>query len=913
MGRPTIRRVLIVEDDEGLNKLAQKALRRAGFHADGVLTGAEAVERVAADAGWALLLDQKLPDMTGTEVIQSLMDRGCRVPFVAMTGHGDERTAVEMMKLGARDYLTKGLDLPDLLPEVFRRLFRELETERRLARAEEALRDSEKLFRTVFEQAAVGVAQVMPDGRFMNVNDRFCEIVGYTKDEMRALTFRDITHPEDLYLDEENVARVVGGETDAFEIEKRYLHKDGHAVWIKLFSNVVRSEAGEVRYAVAAVTDITRSREAEGKLRESEERYRTILETAPISIIIFKQGVIEYVNEAGCAIMGGKGQEDFKGRSVFDFVHPDSKSFIERRAANLKEGRFNPPADVKAVRLDGEPVFVQSTSLPFTYQGEPAVLLMSVDITERKRAETALRESERQKDLILNSTAEMVTYYDNDLRVIWANRASGESVGKSPEELAGAHCYEVWHRRHEPCKECPVLQARDAKAPRQGEMRTPDGRYWLLRGYPVLDDAGEVVALVELGQDVTEHKLAEEERQKLQAQLTQAQKMESVGRLAGGVAHDFNNMLSVIMGHTEMALHGTDPAHPIHAKLREIHKAAQRSANLTRQLLAFARKQMVTPRVLDLNETIEGMLKMLRRLIGEDIDLVWSPSTGLWPVKMDPSQIDQILANLCVNARDAIRGVGKIGIETANVVLDKASRPDPPEFVPGEYVSMAVSDNGCGMDGETLERLFEPFFTTKGVGEGTGLGLATVYGIVKQNNGFIDVDSKPGRGTTLKIYLPRHATRVEKSREEDSGPLPGGGHETVLLVEDEPSILAMTSAMLKHLGYTALTAAAPEEALRLAEEHAGEIHLLVTDVIMPKMNGRELATKLQSLYPHMACLFMSGYTANVIAAHGVLDDGMHFIQKPFSMRGLGTKVREALDGEKRHVPRNVAPRPGRSP
>jgi CheY-like chemotaxis protein len=289
------------------------------------------------------------------------------------------------------------------------------------------------------------------------------------------------------------------------------------------------------------------------------------------------------------------------------------------------------------------------------------------------------------------------------------------------------------------------------------------------------------------------------------------------------------------------------------------------------------------------------MLKMLRRLIGEDIDLAWMPGKNLWPVKMDPSQIDQILANLSVNARDAIEGVGKITIETLDITFDEAYCAAHTDFTPGEYVLLAVSDDGCGMDKETQSKLFEPFFTTKAVGEGTGLGLATVFGAVKQNNGFINVYSEPGHGTTFKIYLPRHMGKAEQIQAKGLASPAERGHETILLVEDEQAILEMTTMMLKHLGYRVLAASTPCEAIRLAEQHAGELHLLMTDVVMPEMNGRDLARRLLSLYPDIKRLFMSGYTANVIAHHGVLEEGVHFIQKPFSMMNLADKLRETLD------------------
>jgi CheY-like chemotaxis protein len=370
--------------------------------------------------------------------------------------------------------------------------------------------------------------------------------------------------------------------------------------------------------------------------------------------------------------------------------------------------------------------------------------------------------------------------------------------------------------------------------------------------------------------------------------------MESIGRLAGGVAHDFNNMLSVILGYACLGILESDPTQPLHSYLTEIHTAAERSAGLTQKLLTFARKQTITPEVLDLNDTVGGMFKVLQRLIGENIFLNWQPAANLHHVKVDPTQIDQILVNLCANARDAISDTGKITIETEKVSIDKDYCSHHAGIVPGEYVRLVVSDDGCGMDLEMLPHIFEPFFTTKGIAEGTGLGLATVYGAVKLNNGFIYVDSEPGSGTTFSIYLPQHAGGAEQAKESAAETAPGG-QETIMLVDDEQAILDMTTMFLTRQGYTVLQTNSPAEAIRLAAEHEGEISLLISDVIMPEMNGKELATNLLVPYPHLKCLFMSGYTANVIAHHGMLDKGVNFIQKPFSLPALANKVREILD------------------
>ncbi len=384
---------------------------------------------------------------------------------------------------------------------------------------------------------------------------------------------------------------------------------------------------------------------------------------------------------------------------------------------------------------------------------------------------------------------------------------------------------------------------------------------------------------------------AEQERERVEAQLRQAQKMEAVGRLAGGVAHDYNNMTNVIMGYAELALEVVDARSPLHGDLLQIQEAARRSMEITRQLLAFARCQAIAPRVLDLNQTVEGMLKMLRRLIGEDVELIWRPGETVWPVKLDPSQTDQILANLCVNARDAIDGVGAIMIETSNTVFDADYCALHQGFVPGEYAQLAVSDDGCGMEAHTLNKIFEPFFSTKALGKGTGLGLATVYGIVKQNNGFINVYSEPGKGTALRLYFPRAVGETVEAPTETlpSAPLRGQG-QTVLLVEDEIAILNLAKRMLEQLGYDVLAANTPSKAVEIARRHHGAVDLLITDVIMPELNGRDLAARISALFPTVKILYMSGYTANVIIHRGVLDKDVHLIQKPFSTKEFAAKV-----------------------
>ena len=411
-------------------------------------------------------------------------------------------------------------------------------------------------------------------------------------------------------------------------------------------------------------------------------------------------------------------------------------------------------------------------------------------------------------------------------------------------------------------------------------------------------DVQQLELLMNQWWEVIRRKRLYKEKNRIETQLNQAQKMESVGRLAGGVAHDFNNKLSVINGFAELAMEMIDPADPLHETIQEIHTAGKKSADIVRQLLAFALKQTISPVLLNLNDTISSMLKMLQRLIGENINLEWHPGNNLWPVKIDPSQVDQVMANLAVNARDAISDVGKLTIETKNTIVDADYCKSLPEAIPGRYVMLAVSDDGCGMEKEVQDFLFEPFFTTKEIGKGTGLGLPTIYGIVKQNKGFINVYSEPGEGTTFKLYLPsrEEGTSFLQSAKESTGHTPTGT-ETILVVEDENTILQMSKQMLERLGYTVETAGTPAEAWQISKQYDGTIHLLLTDVIMPEMNGRDLSSQLIQTHPGVKTLYMSGYTADVIAHHGVIDEGVQFIQKPFSLKDLAVKVREVLEQE----------------
>ena len=623
-------------------------------------------------------------------------------------------------------------------------------------------------------------------------------------------------------------------------------------------------------------------------LQDSEKRYRRLFESAQDGILILDAdtGKVVDVNPFLLQLLGYS-YDAIWGQHIWELGVFKDIAASKDAFKILQDNEYIRYEDLPLETLDRRPIAVEFVSNVYLVDHSKVIQCNIRDITARKRAE-----GERKRLMAaIEQAGEVIVITDVEGIIQFVNPAFERTTGYSREEAIGRNTGifksgeqdELFYRDlWDTISSGRTWAGRMVNKRKDGTLYTEESTI-----SPVRDTSGRIVNYVAVKRDITE-------QLRLAAQFQQAQKMEAVGILAGGVAHDFNNILSVILGHAELALSKMDPDQPLHAHLEEIFKAAMRSTDIIRQLLAFARKQTIDPKVFDLNETVENMLKMLRRLIGEDIHLVWRPESGLWHLKMDPSQVEQILANLCVNARDAIADVGKVTIETGNAVFDETYCAHNDGFVAGEFVLLAVTDDGCGMDKEILDQIFEPFFTSKGVGKGTGLGLSTVYGIVKQNNGFINIYSEPGQGTTFKIYLPRYAGQTVDTRREGVDEIPLSGGETVLLVEDDPALLEVAEMMLEKLGCQVLAAGTPGEAIRLAEEHAGEIQLLITDVVMPEMNGRGLAEQLRSFYPSMKILFMSGYAANAITHRGVLDEGVNIIQKPFSMRLLAVKVRDAL-------------------
>ena len=758
----------------------------------------------------------------------------------------------------------------------------------------------EQNYRTLFQRMMDGFAvhELIRDEaghpvdyRFVAVNPAFERMTGLCAADVTGRSIREVMPGiEQHWID--TYSRVV--ETGV------PVHFERHAEQFGKYFDVAAFRPAINQFATI-IQDITPRKQTERALQESERKYHSltddVLDTTEVGIFILDAAFnIVWVNRT----MGrffcferdeviGKPKRDLIRQSIAR-IFEDPDGFARKVLATYDNNTYSEKFECHVLAGEGrEERWLQHWSQPVRsglYAG--GRVEHYYDITERKQNEA------QQKRLVsaLEQSGESVMVTDQNATILYVNQAFERLTGYAWEDVAGQtprilhsgkHSKNFYRAMWETLTHGEVYRGRLVNRRKDGTHFTED-----ISIAPVTDDAGRIVNYVAVAQDVSDRLL-------LEAELLQAQKMESIGRLAGGVAHDFNNMLGAILGNAELALDSLEPHSALREELTEIVHAAKRSAEITQQLLAFARKQVVTPRRLNLNEAIEGMIKMLRRLVGENVAVEWVPGPEEIVIEIDPSQLHQILANLCVNARDAITDVGVITIHTRIEHLDaKAIRDCRHAGAPGPYALLSVTDTGCGMDAETIMHLFEPFYTTKAVGKGTGLGLATVHGIVMQNGGCIRVSSKPWEGSTFRIYLPLCMKETDMAETDPRPTAAQGQGETVLIAEDEESVLRLTRSMLEKLGYKVLAASSPKEALQLADAFDGHIDLLLSDVIMPGMNGRDLATHMKDKYPDLHCLFMSGYTADVIADHGVLDDGVYFIQKPFTTQQLAHRVKVVL-------------------
>lgn len=754
---------------------------------------------------------------------------------------------------------------------------------------EAALQQSERDYRGLFENAHDAIILLDPtDETVLEVNQRACEIYALARSEFIGLSLKAIS--QNAVRGEQQVRETLKTETN-LHFETVQYREDGTEMFLEI--NATTIDYKDRRAILSINRDITERKRSERRLKQSEEWLSAIFEASRDGIIVEENEHIVYANKAYAHLFGYDRSEEMLGKhvSLVQEHEPDERMLGYGRKRLRGEAT---PSTYEFVgrRKDATTVDLEASVSTFAIDGTIYIITVARDITERRAAEAALRESEARYREIFERDLAGNYISTPDGKLLACNHAFARIIGfGSVEEALGCNLAPLY----------PDAKAREAFLDlvrrekkiehHEAELHRRDKTsvHIVENAIGTFNPQGELVELQGYLFDNTAHK-------KLEEQLHQSQKMDAVGQLAGGVAHDFNNILTAINGYSDLILMRLAEGDALRPKVLEIKKAGERAASLTRQLLAFSRKQMLQPISLNLNTAVTEMHKMLERLIGENIDLATTSEPKLWPVKADPGQIEQVLLNLAVNARDAMPHGGRLLIETSNVELDEEYARSSAALLPGRYVLLAVSDTGCGMDHQTRARIFEPFFTTKEQGKGTGLGLSTVYGIVKQSGGHTAVYSEPGAGTTFKVYLPQ-AEEAAQSRVPGAPPAELlRGSETVLLVEDEEMVRVMTRESLQISGYTVLEAADGNEALRIYEQHKGQIDLTLTDVVMPQMGGRELVERLRPLCPQMRVLYMSGYTDNAIVHHGVLEAGTAFLQKPFTPVSLTRKIREVLDG-----------------
>jgi len=773
------------------------------------------------------------------------------------------------------------------------------DTELRCRRIEQNLREKDKRYRELIESANSIILRFDTQGRITFLNDFAEGFFGYTREELVGRNLVGTIVPE-KDSSGQDLAEMIG---DLLEHPEKYpnnenenVRRGGERVWIAWTNKAILDGNGRVVEILAIGNDITRHRQAEQALQESEEKFRLISEQSILGIVLIQDGLIRYVNQAVSDLLGYTVEEmlGWEANAFAKAVHPDDLAFAMEQAEKKQRGEKDvvPSYTYRIVTKTGKIKWVDQYSNTVIYKGRYADLVTLVDVTERKRAEERLRDSEeRLRAQYQGFPIPSYTWrrINGDFVLVDYNRAAHVLTNGGVAHYVGKRASEMYRNDRPDILEDLNLcftERTVLKREMPYRFRLTDEEKRLAVSYAFVPPDQVLVH----AEDISE-------RKQLEAQLAWSQKMETVGRLAGGIAHDFNNLLTTITGYAELGMMRLHPGDRVYADLQEILKASERAARLTQQFLAFSRRQIIEPKVVNLNAILADTDRMLRRIIGEDIELVTLLAENLAPVKVDPGQIEQVVVNLTVNARDAMPDGGKLTIETATVTLDEAYAAHHLGVSPGEYVMLAVSDTGVGMTDEVKEHLFEPFFTTKEVGKGTGLGLATCYGIVKQNGGNIWVYSEPGRGTTFKIYLPVEDQECEALPIRDRlGYLPRGT-ETVLLVEDESSVRSMAVRILREQGHRVLEACTGEEALRLVREMKNEeISLLLTDLVMPHMGGQELARRVRAERPDIKVLFFSGYTDEAAVRHGVLDPGSAFLQKPFSPAALVRKIRKLLDG-----------------
>lgn len=741
-----------------------------------------------------------------------------------------------------------------------------------------------KTRRDILEEIPVGYYRTVPQRSFVEVNHAFAQMLGYTTEEMLSLDVPD----ELCFNRDETMVGKVGQDFPFKPKIFRLRTREGNEVYIEDFSRYVRDNEGKVVFREGICRRVTDVEAAEEKSIELEEGHRALVDQMPVAVAVHTDWKLAYLNRAAEKLTGTAEPGGAVGRSFLEFVHPESlAAALEHVEAIMNNIENIDTAELKMLRQDGSTASVEVTSMHATYHGKPSIQSAFRDVTEQRQLEDRMH----LQSAALNAVTNAVVITDRSGKVEWINPAFEKLTGYNALQAVGADIGDlVGSGKQDESFYKEMWNTILTGKPWRGQLvnrRRDGGLYneWMTVT-PVAGDDGQIAHFIATKEDITERKSLEDE-------LTQAQKLDAIGRLAGGIAHDYNNILGVILGYGELIKGRLQEEESVRKQLDAIIAAARRGSDLTKQLLSFARREAVSPKVLDVNSSIASIMEMLHQLIGENISLVFNPGRNLWNVEADPSQLDQILVNLVTNARDAIDDVGTITIETANVLPGEDRLVGLTDRMRGGSIRISVTDTGKGIERGMLKEIFEPFFTTKVKGHGTGLGLSMVYGIVKQNDGSIEVKSEPGMGTTFDVYFPSVAGEPEKSAESSADAIQKG-NATVLIVEDQSDLLESAKKSLEEYGYRVFAALDPHDAIAMCKEFSGSIDLLLADVIMPAMNGSELSRRIGKIKPGIKTLFMSGYAADMLEPPRGVGKGVDFIQKPFTPHDLAGKVQKVL-------------------
>jgi PAS domain S-box-containing protein len=882
-------RVLIVEDSPDDVTLLVRILRKGGFEPSFERVETEDAMRSALlEKPWDLVLaDYRMPNFDGLRALGVLKESGLDIPFIIVSGTIGEEIAVDAMKAGASDYVMKG-NLPRLIPAIEREL-KDAASREEKDKTEEALRLSEEHFRRLFEHSPIGVAIVGLDYRWISVNSTLSKMLGYTVNELTKLSFVDITHPDHI---EENVGyaeQLKRGEIPSGKIAKRYITKNGEEIWVNLTTSLIRDNQGRQLYFLSMMEDITEPKRMEEQLLQSEYRYRSLVEDSFDGIFIQKGFTITFANSRLYEMLDYSPGE-LEGMDHWLIYHPESQDLIRRRAtARMRGEQVISQYEVMLQKKDGAFFPAEISARMVQVDGEPGIQVWLRDISERRRSE----EAQKLLATAIEQSIESVMITDRNGKIQYINPAFERISGYRKDEVIGRDTRFLKSDKLESSYYKDQLAAIRSGNPWKGRLlsQRKDGQvfYEDVSISPVRDSSGEIVSFVDVGHDVTEN-------WELQMQLLQSQKMESLGNLAGGIAHDFNNLLQIVLGYSEIALQRKIEENCDYADLQQIYQAGKRGAELVKSLMTFSRKVEPQYVPVDLNQEVTAIRNLLSNTIPKTINIDLHLKENLESVNADPSQIGQVLMNLGVNARDAMPEGGTLRIETDSVQLDNEYCRSHHDAMPGSYVLLTVSDTGQGMDKETLSHIFEPFFTTKEKGKGTGLGLATVYGIVKLHDSHITCHSAPGFGTTFRIYFPAINKEGDSETPTIARPIPGGT-ETILLVDDEQVIRDLGATLLNRYGYKVITACNGKDALEIYQREVESISLAILDLIMPVMDGRKCLAEILRIDPHAKVIIASGYSEGGPANGDMATRAKGFVQKPYSMRQLLTTIRDILDAD----------------